>query len=153
MTNFLIIAVYLLAAYGACNIIAFGEGPFHIFENLRLWADNINPHFGKLFSCMMCLPANFGWIFSLVNWFLLPEVPITPFNIILVGSSLWWLAMLFDGAITSGFCWLMYRLDDLMGAITTKNEAQTLKLTDNSTDKKEKQLLVEDITIKNKNNG
>ena len=35
---------------------------------------------------MMCFPANFGWVMSLIDWFLLPNIAITPFNIILAGT-------------------------------------------------------------------
>ena len=104
----LTIFCYIIMAYGACNVIAFGDGPFYIFSRLREWAHNINPHFGKVFSCMMCLPANFGWICSLFNWFLIP-VAFTPFNIIFIETcNLWWLAALCDGAFTTGIVYLMY---------------------------------------------
>jgi hypothetical protein len=102
-------------AYGACNVIAFGDGPFYIFTRLREWANNISPHFGKVFTCMMCLPANFGWICSLFNWFYIP-IQFTPFNIILHGynSNLWWLAALCDGAFTTGIVYLIYIMNEYL---------------------------------------
>lgn len=107
------IICYIFVAYGACNVIAFGDGPFRIFERIRGLAYNISGHFAKMFTCMMCLPANFGWIFSIVNWFLIPCVALTPFNIILAGcSGLWWLAALCDGAFTTAVVYLLYILDD-----------------------------------------
>lgn len=109
----LTIFCYIFVAYGACNVIAFGSGPFRIFELLRDWSYSISDHFGKLFTCMMCLPANFGWIFSLVNWFFIPMVAITPFNIILGSyAGLWWLAALCDGAFTTAVVYLLYVIDD-----------------------------------------
>lgn len=114
MSNFFIVFCYIIVAYGACNVIAFGDGPFYIFNKLRNIASNINEHFGKLFSCMMCLPANFGWICSLVNWFFIP-VAFTPFNIIFAKyENLWWLASLCDGAFTTGVVYLLYILNDLI---------------------------------------
>lgn len=110
--EWLILICYLIASYGACNIIVFGEGPFSIFSKIRELAMSISPSLGKLFSCMMCLPANWGWIISLFNWFLIPMVAFTPFNIIFAGTNLWWLAALLDGAITSGFCWILYVIDE-----------------------------------------
>ena len=98
-------------AYGACNVIVFGSGPFKIFERIRYWSDYIDEHFGQLFSCMMCLPTNFGIICSLVNWFLIP-VAFTPFNLVFAGTSLWWLAMLCDGAFTSGVVWLIHTVQE-----------------------------------------
>jgi hypothetical protein len=98
-------------AYGACNVIVFGSGPFRIFERIREWADDIDEHFGQLFSCMMCLPTNFGIICSLVNWFFIP-IAFTPFNILFAGTGLWWLAMLCDGAFTSGIVWLINTIQE-----------------------------------------
>ena len=106
------IIAYVFAAFGFCNMVAFGSGPFRIFERLRNWSDGISEHFGSLFKCMMCLPANFGWIMSLIDWFLIPAAAFTPFNIILAGTGLWWLAMLFDCCFTTGIVWLIYVLDE-----------------------------------------
>ena len=93
-------------------MIAFGSGPFRIFERIREWSEGVSEHFGLLFKCMMCLPANFGWIMSLVDWFLIKPVAITPFNIILSGTGLWWLAMILDCCFTTGVVWLLYVLDE-----------------------------------------
>ena len=111
MSNGLIILLYCIMAYGACNVIVFGSEPFKIFERIRYWSDYIDEHFGQLFSCMMCLPTNFGIICSLVNWFLIP-VAFTPFNLVFAGTSLWWLAMLCDGAFTSGVVWLIHTVQE-----------------------------------------
>ena len=111
MSNGLIILLYCIMAYGACNVIVFGSGPFKIFERIRYWSDYIDEHFGQLFSCMMCLPTNFGIICSLVNWFLIP-IAFTPFNLVFAGTSLWWLAMLCDGAFTSGIVWLIHTVQE-----------------------------------------
>ena len=111
MSSYLIVALYSIMAYGACNVIVFGSGPFKIFERIREWADDIDEHFGQLFSCMMCLPTNFGIICSLVNWFFIP-IAFTPFNILFAGTGLWWLAMLCDGAFTSGIVWLINTIQE-----------------------------------------
>lgn len=111
LSNGIIILLYCIMAYGACNIIVFGSGPFKIFETIRYYAEEINEHFGQLFNCMMCLPANFGLLCSLFNWFLIP-IAFTPFNIVFAGTSLWWLAMLCDGAFTSGIVWLIHTVQE-----------------------------------------
>lgn len=103
---------YILVAYGACNVIAFSDGPFYIFSKIREWAYNINSHFGKMFSCMICLPANFGWICSLLN-LLLISTPFTPFNIIFNSNvDLWYLILLCDGAFTTGIVYLIYIMNE-----------------------------------------
>ena len=103
---------YLLAIYGISNVIVFGEGPFYILEKWRNFAYELHPNFGKLFSCMMCLPANLGLICSLVDWFLIKSISFTPFNIIFAGTNLWWIAAILDLGITSGVCWILYVLDE-----------------------------------------
>lgn len=118
MSGGMLIFLYSIVAYGACNVIAFGSGPFRIFERLREWADGISEHFGSLFGCMMCLPTNFGILCSIFNWFLIP-IAFTPFNIVFAGSSLWWLAMLCDGAFTTGIVWLIHTVQEHIENKTT----------------------------------
>ena len=131
--TWLIIIAYIFAAFGFCNMVAFGSGPFRIFERIRDWSEGISEHFGLLFKCMMCLPANFGWIVSLINWFLIP-VPITPFNIILAGTNLWWLAMILDCCFTTGVVWLLYVLDEWLEAEPVSKDDLTLDYPENPED-------------------
>lgn len=152
----LTILCYIIVAYGACNVIAFGDGPFYIFARIREWAYGISEHFAKMFTCMMCLPANFGWIFSLVNWFLIP-VTLTPFNIILCGyPNLWFLALLCDGAFTTGIVYLIYIINEYLEKKIDYYEQNTYRNEDNidgfdSFQNDERTLLVEDITLQNQN--
>jgi len=114
MSSWLIVFCYCFIAYGACNVIAYGSGPFKIFERLRGFTMGINEHLGSLFGCMMCLPANFGWICSLVNYFFVP-IAFTPFNIIFAGMPhTWWMILLLilcDGAFTTGVVWLIHNVE------------------------------------------
>ena len=128
ISNWLIILCYCIMAYGACNVIVFGSGPFKIFENLRLWTYRLNPHFGSMFSCMMCLPTNFGLIFSLVDWFLMPNIAIAPFNILLgpLGGAYWILAMLCDGAFTSGIVWFIHNIESLFEKGAEKFDSESV---------------------------
>ena len=111
MSNWLLIFIYCFVAYGLSNMMVFGSGPFRIFERIRNLTSAISEHFGMLFSCMMCFPANFGWVMSLIDWFLIKEVAITPFNIILVGTNLWWLALILDCCFTSGIVWFIHHIE------------------------------------------
>lgn len=143
---------YILVAYGACNVIAFGDGPFYIFTRLREFANSISSHFGKLFSCMMCLPANFGWICSLFNWFFIP-VTFTPFNVIFNGyDNLWWLAALCDGALTTGAVYLIYIINEYLEKRIDYYEQNIYRDETNvdgydNAENNGKVLLVEDITL------
>ena len=109
--NWFILFCYIWFAYGMTVIVTQSIGPFYIFFRLRLWAENISDNFGMLFKCPLCFPTNVGWVFSLLNWFLLP-IPITPFNMILNGTDLWWLAMIMDACLTGGICHLLWNIDD-----------------------------------------
>jgi hypothetical protein len=105
----------------------------------------IGTHFGSLFSCMMCLPTNFGIIASLVNWFFIP-IAFTPFNILFGGcTGLWWLAMLCDGAFTSGIVWIIHHVEEFFENIAEGQKSGVI-LTDNTDD--DTLYDVEDITRK-----
>ena len=108
MSNILIIFLYIFAVYGFSNMVVFSSGPFRIFEKIREWSSNLSEHFGTLFSCMICLPANVGWIASIIDWFLIPNLALTPFNILLVGTNLWWVALIADCCLTSGLVWIIH---------------------------------------------
>ena len=126
---------YILAVYGITNLFAFGTGPFYILEKWRNFAFRVSDNFGKLFTCFMCLPANIGWLSSLVNWFLFPEIRFTPFNIIFENTNLWWLAMILDMGIVSGCCWLIYVIDDYFEKKTQFFEDNTKYIDEDRDDK------------------
>ena len=106
-----ILFCYIFFVYGMSVIITQSVGPANIFFRLRMWAESIGPNFGLLFRCMLCMPTNIGWVFSLFNWFLLP-IPISPFNMILCGTNLWWLAMILDACFAGGVCHILWNIDD-----------------------------------------
>jgi hypothetical protein len=153
MIFLVVVMCYILVAYGACNVIVYGEGPFYIFSKFRSLMSNINEHLGKAFNCMMCLPANFGWICSLVNWFFIP-ISFTPFNIVF-GSyeNLWWLAALCDGALTSGSVYIIHIIVEYLEKMIDYYE-QGMYRDESNTEGFDKAngLLVDDITLKNDDN-
>ena len=67
---------------------------------------------------MMCFPTNVGWIFSLFNWFVVPQVAISPFNMVLKGTNLWWLAMILDACYCAATCHLLWNIDDYIDKST-----------------------------------
>ena len=115
--SWLILVCYLLFAYGISVIFTNAYGPFNVFFKLREWANGIGDNFGMLFRCMTCFPTNVGIVFSLFNWFLLP-VAISPFNMILQGTNLWWLAAIMDGCLTCGVCRFLWNIDDYIDKST-----------------------------------
>lgn len=117
MSNGLVIFLYIIMAYGFSNMMVYGSGPFRIFEHIRNKSNNISEHFGSMFSCMMCFPANIGWIISVIDWFLLPSIAITPFNIFLLGTNLWWVALIADCCFTSGAVWIIHNVESFFESI------------------------------------
>ena len=89
---------------------------------------------------MMCLPANFGLIISLFDWFLVKDIAFVPFNIMFEGTNLWWLAALCDGAITTGIVWLIHNFESFFENIGNE-EKQPQEPTEPSIE-------AEDITLK-----
>ena len=130
MTNGLIIFLYCIAVYGLSNMMVFGSGPFKIFEHIRYYTSYISEHFGSLFSCMMCFPANVGWIVSLIDWFLIENFALTPFNILLVGTNLWWIALLADCCFTSGIVWIIHNIESFFESIA--NGSSSVQEDDNN---------------------
>jgi hypothetical protein len=124
----LIIFIYCIAVYGLSNMMVFSSGPFKIFEKIREWSSYISEHFSTLFNCMICLPANIGWIMSLIDWFLLPTIGITPFNILLYGTNLWWVALIGDCCFTSGIVWIIHNIECFFENIAnnTVNNQETI---------------------------
>jgi len=111
MSNWLIVFLYCIAVYGFSNMMVFGSGPFRIFEHIRNITSKISEHFGSMFTCMMCFPANLGWVLSLIDWFLVKNIAFTPFNLLLIGTNLWWLALILDCFFTSGVVWLIHNVE------------------------------------------
>lgn len=117
MSNFFIVFCYIFFAYGITVFFTASIGPANIFLRLRLWADSVGDNFGMLFRCQTCFPANLGWIFSLFNWFCISR-PISPFNIVLNGTNLWWLAAIMDCAFTAAVVRLIWNVDDFIDKST-----------------------------------
>ena len=123
-----ILVCYILMTYGFSIIVTQGIGPFNVFFRLRLWAEEISDNFGMLFKCMLCFPTNLGIVLSLLNWFLLPNFGITPFNVIFDGMYWPWymcfVAALFDGCFTGGVCSFLWNIDDFIDKSTPMFEEQ-----------------------------
>ena len=116
--TWLIIFAYTFFVYGISVLFTQSYGPANIFFRLRLWAEKVGDNFGMLFKCMTCFPTNVGWVFSLFDWFLVPGVAISPFNMILGGTGLWWLAMILDACYRAGTCHLLWNIDDFIDKST-----------------------------------
>ena len=117
MFNFFVIFAYIFCTYGLTLIFTQSIGPFNIFYIIRTWAKRISDNLGMLFTCPLCFGTNIGWVLSVINWFLIP-INITPFNIILEGTNLWWIALLLDACFTGATCKIIYNIDDYIDKST-----------------------------------
>lgn len=102
--------IYTLTAYSISNIIVHGS----IFEWWRSFCDKWSPKIlGKLFRCMMCLPAWIGFILAHV----IIEVPqlseamgmgdLTQINGLMV-----YITIFMTGMYTSGSTWLIHTVQE-----------------------------------------
>jgi len=98
-------------------MMVFASGPFKIFEHIRNITSSISEHFGSMFQCMMCFPANLGWVCSLINWLWIP-LAITPGNMIFAGiTGAWWAALLLDCCFASGVVWFIHHVESFFESI------------------------------------
>lgn len=111
---------YILLSYGIANMMIYSNGPFHIFQKWRYIADKIGKQFGELFNCMLCLSTWIGMFLSIINITLLPNIPFTPFNII-IGSEYSLLTVVFDMGFTSGTIWILHQFEEMMERIGIGN--------------------------------
>lgn len=104
---------YILFSYGITTMLIYFNGPFDIIEYFRKTMNAIHPKLGELFQCPFCLSTWIGGLFSIINYLWIP-IKITPFNMILAGSGLWWLIMPMDAFLTCGTVWLLHVLDEYL---------------------------------------
>lgn len=91
--------IYCFLAYGITNIGVFGS----IFKGWRDFWDRVNPgFFGKLFSCMMCLPF---WVGVALSYFVFSLTS-------LIGIESAAAQIFLDGCLTSGIVWFMHTVQE-----------------------------------------
>lgn len=104
---------YILFSYGITTMLIYFNGPFDVIEYFRKTMNAIHPKLGELFQCPFCLSTWIGGLFSIINYLWIP-IKITPFNMILAGSGLWWLIIPMDAFLTCGTVWLLHVLDEYL---------------------------------------
>lgn len=108
---------YTFVTYGLTLMFTQSLGPANIFYHIRRIAESISDNVGLLFTCPLCFGTNLGWVLSVLNWFFIP-IKLTPFNIILHDTNLWWLTLILDACFTGAVCKIIYNLDDYIDKIT-----------------------------------
>lgn len=99
--------IFLLVAYGFCNIIVFGS----IFKKWRNFWSDVSPNFwGMLFTCMICLPF---WAGFLGSWLIYSPsidygIATESLNLHFFTISKGVISAFLDGCLTSGAVWLIH---------------------------------------------
>jgi hypothetical protein len=114
--------IYIFLSYGISNILVFAAGPFHIFKFYRENIGKIHPHLEEVANCMICTPTWVGIILSLVNIFLVPNFPFTPYNEIIRNKDFWLLIILLDGCTTSGLVWILHTFQEMCERLGLSDE-------------------------------
>lgn len=139
MSNWFILAIYLLFCYGCSEIVTSGIGPKNIFFRFREWSENVGPNFAMLFKCMLCFPTNLGIVTSLLNWFLLPDLAVTPFNMMFTEEyHVWYISLvaaIMDGCIVGAVCHFLWNLEDFIDKSTPYFEEHPEKWSDEDEEK------------------
>lgn len=115
--SWFVLFCYVFVTYGLTLIFTQSLGPANIFYRIRRIAESISDNVGMLFTCPLCFGTNVGWVLSILNWFFIP-IKLTPFNMILDGTNLWWLALILDACFTGALCKIIYNIDDYVDKIT-----------------------------------
>lgn len=116
--NWLIVFIYVFFVYGISVLFTQSVGPFNIFAKIRFYTQKLNSNLGFLFRCMICFPMLIGFIFSLIDWFLVKSISFTPFNILFSGTGNWFLACIMDMCFNVGICHLIWNIDDFIDKST-----------------------------------
>lgn len=102
-----VIILYFIVAYSISFMFVQSMGPFHIFDKLRNWLGNKSETLKELFDCMYCFPTWVGLGLSIINQFLLPWIPFTPFYILFGAICPWYVILLLNMFVTSGVVYIM----------------------------------------------
>lgn len=98
--------LFVLVCYGVSNIIIFGS----IFNSFRAYWNKTSPNFfGKLFTCMICLPTYVGFFIS-IGAHLTGLYQFSPFASI--GLNIPLIAIFLDGCLASGSVWILHTLQE-----------------------------------------
>lgn len=98
--------LFILICYGISNIIIFGS----IFNNFRSYWEIKSPKFfGKLFTCMICLPTYVGFFIS-IGAHVTGLLQFSPNAS--MGLNIPFLAIFLDGCLASGGVWLVHTLQE-----------------------------------------
>jgi hypothetical protein len=110
--TFLYLIIYVICAYNVSFWLVYGEGPFGIFQKFRDFVEKVSPQMRKALNCMNCTPTWVGMIASILNFIILPNLPLTPFGILLYNKVWWGIIIFLDTIFTAGAVYLVHTLQE-----------------------------------------
>ncbi len=121
MYLFLVMILFTVICYSGTQMIVYMRGPFAIFEKFRTTMGNIHEELGELLGCEYCTSIWFSAFISILNMVVIPTISLTPFNLILGATGLWWLIIMLDCLFGSGVAWMLFRIEDALLAVKERN--------------------------------
>lgn len=106
--------LFLMVAYGICNILIYGS----IFKPWRNFLEKVSPNFwGSLFTCFICLPTWIGFFGSALIW-----SPTMAYGVVTESVSFFGLfdfptkliSVFLDGCLTSGAVWIIHTFQETL---------------------------------------
>lgn len=108
------IILYSFLMYGFSNLLVYGMGPYNVLDKFRNICHKYTPMIGEMLECMMCTSTNLGWILSLINLLLFPQLTFTPFTFLFANNmNYWYLILLFDALFTAGVVWFIHSIQEM----------------------------------------
>lgn len=102
-----LIVLYFIITYSLSFLFVYSMGPFNIIDKIRTWLGNKSSFFAELFDCMYCFPTWIGLGLSLINQFLLPQIPFTPFYLLFSKIAPWYVILFLNVFVTNGMVYIM----------------------------------------------
>ena len=121
--------LYIVVMYAISAILVYFDGPDDIILKFRdyLEESGFNSLF-KLFSCMMCMPVNLGFVMSLINIAFIPDIDLTPMHYLIEYSPYMApLVILLDGFFTGGAVYLIDTVQSMLERIGNYNKTDNKK--------------------------
>lgn len=108
------IILYSFLMYGFSNLLVNGMGPYNCLDKFRSICHKHIPMVGEMLECMMCTSTNLGWVLSLTNFLLFPQLTFTPFTFLFHNEiTYWYLILAFDALFTTGIVWVIHSFQDM----------------------------------------
>lgn len=121
---------YIFMLYGITEIVIYGRGPFGLCEWWRMYTRYLSDGLGELFGCPLCFGTWLGIGLSILNMWIFPLHPFTPFNIIFgthlnILPSI--LVVVLDAGFSAGIVWFLHTIEEALNRVGTTVEYEDIE--------------------------